>query len=205
MIPIVTKLLPISKRRSGQKLLGVSYLCSHDTGNPGSTASGNANYFFNSANEMKASAHYFVDDKNIIQIIPDSEKAWHVRYVSPKDNEIYGKDFNDWAIGIELCYGGQVNNQKAYQNYVELHAYLCQKYNLIPEKHIVGHYTLDPGRRNDPLNAFTFLNKTWIGFIFDVSNLMQKPIETKCEQELKDSYSFIQKLWAFILALLSKK
>lgn len=210
MIPITQKLLPVpSLRRSGQKLLGVSFICSHDTGNPGSTAQNNVNYFINSANEIEASAHYFVDDKDIICCVLANEKAWHVRYSVPKDNEIYGKDANDWALGIELCYGGNIDNLKAYQNYIELHAFLCQKYALDPQKHIVGHYTLDPTRRTDPLNAFKFINKTWANFIQDVVNLMPKPNLDdkdkeimKCKKELEESKTTIQKLWVFILKYL---
>ena len=206
---ITQKLLPISKRRSGQKLLGISFIVSHDTANPGSTAQGNVNYFINSANEMEASAHYFVDDKDIIQIIPDSEKSWHVRFISPKDNEIYGKDANDWALGIELCYGGNIDNKKAYQNYVELHAYLCKKYKLIPEKKVVGHYALDPIRRNDPLNAFSVIGKIWADFIQDINDIMPKEDKDKeilnLKTELEVHRGLLKKMWKYIIALLSKK
>ena len=212
MIQITQKLLPISKRRSGKKILGISWITSHNTGNINSTAQGNADYFIKSANETEASAHYFVDDKNIIQVIPDDERAWHVRYISPKDNEIYGKDANDWALGIELCYGGAIDNKKAYQNYVELHAYLCQKYNLNPEQNITGHYILDPTRRNDPLGAFKVIGKTWFEFIRDVNDLMPKPNENtnnaeveKCKKELEENRNLLGRMWKYIIELLLKK
>lgn len=213
MIPITEKLIPSNtKRRSGQKLLGVSFLVSHDVGNPGTTAQGNANYFINSANEMEASAHYFVDDKNIICVIPEGEKSWHVRYVSPKDNEIYGKDANNWALGIELCYGGAIDNKKAYQNYVELHAYLCQKYSLNPEQNITGHFVLDPVRRNDPLEAFRVIGKTWFEYIRDVNDLIPKPNGNtssaeaeKCKKELEENRNLLGRMWKYIIELMSAK
>jgi N-acetylmuramoyl-L-alanine amidase CwlA len=180
MIPITLKLIPTpSKRRSGQKILGVGFIVSHDTGNDGSTAAQNANYFVSSANEIEASAHYFVDDKQIICCVPEEEKAWHVRYNEPKDNEIYGKDSNDWAIGVELCFHSgntKVNNLIAYKNYVELHAYLCNKYHLNPLQYVVGHYVLDAARRTDPLNAFKYMNKTWNQFIADIIAFMKPTV-----------------------------
>lgn len=172
MLEITQKLIPTpSKRRSGQKVAGIAFLVAHDTGNDGSTALQNATYFINSANEIEASAHFFVDDKQIICTVPDTEKAWHVRYNVPQDNILFGKDANDWALGIELCFHSgniKVNNQLAYQNYIDLFAFLCKKYNLSPRQKIAGHYVLDPSRRTDPLNAFKYIGKTWDGFIDDV-------------------------------------
>lgn len=181
MIAIKTQLIPAqTQRRSGIKIAGVSFLCMHDTGNNGTTAQQNVNYFINSANEMQASAHYFVDDKQIICCVPETEKAWHVRYDVPKDNELFGKDANDWAIGIELCFDSNntnVKNIQAYTNYIDLTADLCFRYKLDPKKHIVGHYLLDPSRRTDPLNAFRYINKTWVDFVNDVSFVMT-PVAT---------------------------
>lgn len=175
MPPITQKLIPVpSQRRSGQKLLGVRFIVAHDTGNDSSTAKGNANYFTTSKDEMQASAHYFVDDKDVICVVPESEKAWHVRYDMPKDNELYGKDANDWALGVELCFSskGTIDNEKSYQNYVALMASLCKKYKLNALTDIVAHGTLDPTRRTDPFTAFKVMGKTWDGFIDDVQDAL---------------------------------
>ena len=119
MLTITEDFIPVkTKRRSGQSLLGVAFLVSHDTGNDGSTAQENVNYYINSDNAESASAHFFVDDKKIICCIPEGEKAWHVRYNVPIDNDLYGRDANDWSIGIELCFDSQnsvINNLKAYR------------------------------------------------------------------------------------------
>lgn len=182
MIPITQKLIPVpTLRRSGQKILGVSFLVSHDTGNDGSNASQNVNYYINSAQSQEASAHYFVDDKQIICCVPETEKAWQVRYSEIADNLLFGKDANDWAIGIELCYHSEnvlVDNLKSYKNYVDLHAYLCLKYKLDPLKAIAGHYKLDPTRRTDPMNAFKYIKKTWELFIADVIDAMRPAISS---------------------------
>jgi len=47
----------------------------HYTANNGDTAEGNANYF-HSINRG-ASANYFVDEKEIYQVVPDNYVAWH--------------------------------------------------------------------------------------------------------------------------------
>ena len=49
-----------------------------------------------------ASAHIFVDDKECIVCIPVTEKAWHVLYNTPTDNQWYNADANnDVAFGVE--------------------------------------------------------------------------------------------------------
>ncbi|KAA0547581.1 hypothetical protein FZW96_12095 [Bacillus sp. BGMRC 2118] len=156
--------------RSGQKLLRVGFIVAHDTGNPGSTAYNNRNYFNNQ--QPSASAQTFIDDKYILEIIPIYEKAWHVQYQKTKDNELYGDDANDIAIGVELCYGKSINFLEAYKRYVWYMAYLCKSFSLDPRKHIVAHATLDPGRKTDPHNALNQNGITWDIFINDVVKAM---------------------------------
>lgn len=158
------------KSRPGEKLVGgkPSAQVSHDTGNPGSTAKGNSNYF-KSTTKPASSAHTFTDDKEIRIIIPLNEKAWHVQYNKPQDNHLWGDDSNDIALGHELCWGGSIDFEKAYDKYVWLHAY-CAKEFGIPLSRIEGHYKLDPERRTDPINAFKRYGKTWAGFMADVKH-----------------------------------
>lgn len=169
---IIQKYIPTkTKRRSGQKLLGVLFITAHDTGNPNSTAMGNVDYFIKSANEMEASAHTFIDDVNTIECIPLSEKAWHVIRNVTTDNTLYGGDANDYALGIELCYFPQdiERTKLAYLNYINYIKGLCQLYGLDPAKHVIGHYQLDPARKKDPMNAFNVIGKTWEQFIKDLT------------------------------------
>lgn len=154
------------KARSGQNISKVRFIVSHDIGNGGSTARNNRNYFNN--HQPSASAHTFIDDKEILEIVPLWEKAWHVQYNKPIDNQMFGDDANDCAIGVELCHGGSIDFSEAYKRYVWYHAYLCKQFGLNPYKDIVGHYTLDPQRRSDPLNAFKLRGISWNKFISDV-------------------------------------
>lgn len=170
--PIKRQLLTApSSRRSGRKAEKIRFLVAHDTGNEGSTARANVNYYERSRNEMSASAHLFVDNLEIIECIPafqDAEKAWHVVYNTDIDNKKYKADANDSSIGVELCYGGEINTREAYKRYVWLLAYLCDMYNLDPSLDIAGHFELDPKRKTDPVNALKTINKTMDDLLLDV-------------------------------------
>lgn len=161
-----------SKRRSGIKAGTIKFIVAHDTGNPGSTAQNNVTYYERSRDELSASAHLFVDHKEILECIPaltgTPEKAWHVMESKPKDNELFGCDSNNNAIGVELCYGGGVDTKTAYAKYIWTMAYICYKFNINPLTHITGHYILDPERRSDPMTAFKTIGKTFDQFLKDV-------------------------------------
>ncbi|MDK2830094.1 MAG: N-acetylmuramoyl-L-alanine amidase [Clostridium butyricum] len=173
---IMQDFLPICKvsprRRSGDKITKVRFLVAHDTGNLNSTAKGNVKYYKDTYNKESASAHLFVDDVDIIECIPvfkDTEKAWHVLYSVPLDNQLYGDDANDVAIGIEMCFfTDKERSQKAYEKYVWVLAYLCQYFNLDPKKDIIGHETLDPKNKIDPSNGLRYSGHTYQDLINDV-------------------------------------
>lgn len=161
-----------TKRRGGTKMPRVGFIVAHDTGNKNSTAAGNVSYYKDSANTMYASAHLFVDDKEIIECIPAltaaPEKAWHVLYNRTEDNIKFGDDANDIAIGVELCYGDNINFEKAYDKYVWTIAYICYKFKINPATHITGHEFLDPGRKTDPSNGLRTGGKSFKQLIVDV-------------------------------------
>jgi len=164
-----------SLRRSGIPMTGgkPNFGVLHDTGNTGSTAAGNVNYYINSRNDMEASAHTFIDDKQIIECIPlttgNPEKAWHVLYNRPEDNKMFGADSNDKAAGVELCYGGNINFAEAYKRYVWYNAYLAYKFGFAPTR-FAGHHILDPGRKTDPVNALSRYGYTYTQLLKDIVN-----------------------------------
>lgn len=169
--PINRKYINKGNARSGAKINKVEFLVAHDIGNGGSTADENQRYFNN--HQPSASAHTFIDHTQILEIVPLDEKAWHVRYDVPADNQLFGDDANDCAIGTELCHGPNINFQHAYDKYVWYHAYLCHKFGLDPQTEIVPHAALDPGRRSDPHNALNKNGKTYNQFINDVVKELQ--------------------------------
>lgn len=151
--------------RSRQKINKVKFLVSHETANENANADAHYIYFQNIL--MSASAHTFIDDKKILEIIPLNEKAWHVMYQKDKKSLGLGAA-NDNAIGIELCRPG--NFKAAYDRYVWYHAYLCKQYGLQPRKNITAHKFEDPQRRTDPQSWLIPNGVTWNQFINDVQN-----------------------------------
>jgi N-acetylmuramoyl-L-alanine amidase len=154
-----------SKRRSGLIAAPIRFLVAHDTGNPNSTASDNVAWYIRSKDDQSASAHIFVDDKQIIECIPaltgKPEKAWHVLYNVSKDKELYGVNANDAAIGIEFCSGDNIDADLAYEKYLWVLAKCCFTFGLDPSRDIVGHCVLDPKRKTDPVTGLAQSRRTY--------------------------------------------
>lgn len=164
-------------RRSGRIMdRPVAFVVAHDTGCPNSTARGNISYYRRTCDDEKASAHIFVDDREILECIPALtcdpavvEKAWHVLYNVTTDDQLFGCDANDAAIGVEYCYGCRIDDQEAYNRYVWVLAYICSVFGLDPATRIVGHCFLDPARRTDPVTGLSFSRRTYEGLLRDVA------------------------------------
>jgi N-acetylmuramoyl-L-alanine amidase len=166
-----------SRRRAAIPLTQVRFLVAHDTGNPGSSAAANVKFYINTCQTVEpaktASAHLFVDDKEILECVPaltgTPEKAFHVLKAVTKDNELFGINANDGAVGVEYCYGGNIDADKAYEKYVWVLARLCFQFGLNPAKDIVGHFFLDPARKTDPLTGLAKSRRTYEQLLRDVA------------------------------------
>jgi N-acetylmuramoyl-L-alanine amidase len=150
--------------RSGDQISKVRFLVAHEVGKI-STADQNRTHFHN--NQPSGSAHTFIDNKKILEMIPLWEKAYHVQYQKPIDNQLFGDDANDCAIGVELC---RTSFQESYDRYVWYFAYLCRKFALDPRTKIVSHKKLDPQRRSDPESWLNPNGVTWTNFISHVTD-----------------------------------
>jgi len=75
----------------------IKYIVIHYTANNGDTAEGNAKYFNRNAN-LKASAHYFVDEKEIWQAVREADMAYHCGGKS----YVHKDCRNGNSIGIEM-------------------------------------------------------------------------------------------------------
>lgn len=162
-----------SKRRPRRPLdPGVRFVVVHDTGNPGATAEQNVRYYERSRDEMSASAHLFVDDRQILECIPaltgPPEKAWHVLYGVPTDDRLFGFDANDAAIGVEYCFGAGIDADEAYRKYVWLVACICDRFALDPARAVVGHFFLDPQRKTDPVTGLARSRRTYEQLLRDI-------------------------------------
>jgi hypothetical protein len=175
--PIIRRLLPQpSARRRGYPMPdGVRFIVAHDTGNPETTAAQNVAYMARTANPTGAevcSAHLFVDDASIIECIPvfdrQPEKAWHVRSNPQDNNRMFGYHANDAAVGIEYCYGIDIDANQAYRRYVWLIAYCCHRFGLDPANHVIGHFMLDPHRKTDPVTGLAHSRRSYEQLLRDV-------------------------------------
>lgn len=115
---------------------GRKYIVIHYTGNRTDTAMANSNYFKNT--NRGASAHYFVDAENVVQVVSDSDTSWAVgrNYGS---NNLFGRCTNSNSISIEMCSTYGKISDGTYRNTVELTKTLMKKYN-IDAAHVVRHW-----------------------------------------------------------------
>ncbi len=119
------------ERYSIYDLKGVIVHWTANTGR-GANAWANRNYF--NSTTRYASAHYMVDDKKILQCLPDNEVGFHVgaRNYKPVGRSIMEGDRNPnyFVIGIEMCVNSDGDWDRTYKNTVELTRHLLNKYNL---------------------------------------------------------------------------
>ena len=125
----------------------VKYIVIHYTAGNGDTAKNNADYYASA--KIEASAHYFVDEGNIIyQSVKDTDTAWSVggtRVYKHKECR------NANSINIELCSrnrngsgkpasdGGWYFKPETVNNALELTRFLMSKYNIPPEN-VIRHF-----------------------------------------------------------------
>ena len=121
----------------GVRTAPVGYLVVHYTGAPNDTARNNGLYF--AREQVGASAHYFVDEHEVIGSVPEDFVAWHCggsAYRHPKCR-------NGNSIGIEICTKGEHGAYRLDPQAVEraqaLIRELMAKYSLAPER-VLRHY-----------------------------------------------------------------
>lgn len=119
--------------RPGDKVGEISKIVIHYTGNPGTSAQGNRDYFESLAENpvTSASSHFVIGlDGEIIQCVPLNEIA----YASNRANS--------YSISIECCHPDDSGefSVATYNRCVALTAELCNYYHLDPEKDVIRHY-----------------------------------------------------------------
>ena len=132
MLPIKKKLIKYNYSSRNNKR--IEYIVIHDTGNTSKGAGADNHYRYFNGGNRNASAHYFVDDKEIIQTVEDTNASWHCGDGKGK----YGIT-NQNSIGIEICVNSDGNYEKAVAKTVELVNHLMKKHN-IPIDRVVRHY-----------------------------------------------------------------
>lgn len=161
----------------------IQWIVLHYTGNNGDTAAGNAAYFAREEN-LRASAHYFVDENEIYQSVSDEDTAWHC---GSETGAYFNACRNANSIGIEMCSdkknGKYVITDATAQRAAELVRYLMGRYN-VPLARVCRHYDVthkdcpEPWVRNE---------KTWTEFkegLTDMTEAQVKSIAMKALSEV---------------------
>lgn len=166
---------PIKRNFRSRKETPIKYLVIHDTGNtnPGAGALNHRNYVEN--NSRGASAHYFVDDKVIVQYVGDSMAAGSVGDGKGK----FGIT-NSNSLSIEMCINSDGNYLKMYKNTVELTKNLMKKFN-IPWERVVRHY--DASRKNCPGHMRPNNWEKWKKFKEDIKEPIEWEIDLSKDSE----------------------
>lgn len=138
---IVTKLINYNFTSKPNRKF--DYICIHDTGNRSIGAGALMHYlYFNSGNKS-ASADFFVDDQNILQLIDiDNAYSWAVG-----DGAGRSGITNSNSISIEICINPDSNYDVTINNTIDLVVYLMKQYNIPLEK-VVRHF--DASGKNCP-------------------------------------------------------
>lgn len=134
----ITQMLITSNNKGKKGANHPRFIVIHDTGNSntGSDADNHARWLENTPNTGR-SAHLFVDDKQIVQVIEYDTPAWHTGklYVSkPQVPEC--TNFN--SIGIEFCINADGNLEKTLFNTVQIITHLMLQFN-IPLGNVITH------------------------------------------------------------------
>lgn len=149
--------------RNGQK---IKYLIFHYTGNKGDTAENNAEHF--NKGDKGASAHYFVSDKEIYQVVEDDRAAWAVG-----DGEGRYGITNSNSLNVEMCcWSDGTVSEKTEKNALELGKYLMKKHGISIEN-VVRHY--DASRKICP----NWSANNWSRWIEFKNKLVDKDNESK--------------------------
>lgn len=114
---------------------GRKYIVIHYTGNRTDTARGNANYF---QQYRGASANYFVDEKDVYEVVSPDNSSWAVGVNYGRGN-LFGVCTNWNSINIEMCSTNGAVPQATIDNTVELTKSLMMRYG-IPASNVVRHW-----------------------------------------------------------------
>lgn len=142
---------PISnKRQIGRyrKASEIKFIVIHYTGNYNAGADAEGHYRYLQRATRYGSAHYYVDDRQIIQTIGDSRVAWSVGDNQGKGRYLNGCTNNN-SISIEMCVNADADQKKTYKNVLELTKNLMAKFK-VPVERVCRHY--DVSRKDCPHN-----------------------------------------------------
>lgn len=171
---LIIKVNTAAKGNYGGTREKIKYIVVHYTANNKDTAKNNAEYFKN--NIVGASAHFFVDENEIYQSVPDYYAAYSVggnKYPNTKGAKYYGKCTNENSISVELCDSVNSVPQRTEDLAVKLIRNLMAKHN-VPISRVIRHYDV-----NGKICPKTFVKdeKAWNEFKERLKEVRYKTIE----------------------------
>lgn len=165
MVPIRENLLSTSKYSlKCPYTMEPKYVVIHNTANDASAAN-EITYMRSNSNEV--SFHYAVDDKEIVQGIPENRNAWHAGDGGKGEGNRYG-------IGVEICWSksGGEKFAAAEKNAAEFAAYLLKKYG----------WGIDRLKKHQDFNGKYCPHRTldlgWDRFVKMVENFLNGTVKT---------------------------
>lgn len=177
-------MLPIQKKHISYNYSNTNeskkYIVIHDTGNSARGANAQAHFNYFNGGDRQASANYFVDDSNIMELVDPNLKAWHCG----DGGGAYGIT-NGNSIGVEICINSDGNYDKAVNNAIELTKYIMDMFG-IDESNVVRHY--DASRKNCPA---TMASNGWAKWNWFKSQLTNKNSNQEQSKSDNDNLSVI--------------
>lgn len=126
----ITEMLLTNKTARPGTRITPNGLVIHWTANEGKGANAVANRNYFNKPTTEPSAHYCVDDKQIVRCLPENEMGYHVGAKSYKPDALKRLSSypNNCTIGIEMCVNSDGDFKKMYQNTLELAADILKRY-----------------------------------------------------------------------------
>ena len=149
--------------RTGTPIGRIRDIAIHYVANPGTTARQNRNYF--NQKGVEVSSHFIVGlEGEVVQCVPLDEKSSATN------------DRNIDTISIEVCHPDETGafSPAAYQQVVELTAWLCRTFDLDPDTDVIRHY--DVTEKLCPL-YYVEHPDAWDAFRADVAAEMERQTE----------------------------
>lgn len=116
------------------------FIVIHDTGNTSVGAGAQNHYTYFNGGDRGASAHYFIDEKEVVQTVENNVKSWHNgKKYKPTAQLNNPECTNSNSIGIEICVNSDGNYNKAVDNAIELTKHLMKELN-IPVSNVIRHF-----------------------------------------------------------------
>ncbi|MDU5566332.1 MAG: glucosaminidase domain-containing protein [Peptostreptococcus anaerobius] len=162
---VAFKYKQISNRRQiggTRQKSSIKFIVIHYTGNDSKGANAMAHYRYLQSATRYGSAHYFVDDHEIIQVIGDSQVAWAVG-----DNQGHGTALNGCtnqnSISVEMCVNSDGDFNKTLYHTIELTKELLRLY---PNARVCRHW--DVSRKSCPAMMAGSTNPKWLAFLEEI-------------------------------------